>query len=293
MYARAAIGLVPGFARPDRLPDTMSQRQGVRIDRAHLADYNRVCGFRLTDRLPATYPHVLAFPLAFRLMSGRDFPFPVIGLVHVANRIELRRPIDAGEPLDLAVHAADLREHARGRQLDVVSTAMVDGEVVWRDVSTYLRREGTGSSGGARGDRAEPPPASARWRLTPRVGTDYARVSGDHNPIHTSRLGARLFGFARPIAHGMWSKARCLAALEGRLPEAYTVDVSFKLPVLLPSTVAFSATGAAGTAEVAEAIEATEVRGAAGVAAAAAPEWTFALHSAKSGKPHLDGTITA
>jgi acyl dehydratase len=136
---------------------------------------------------------------------------------------------------------------------------------VWRDVSTYLRRQGRGSGGRREGDRAEPPAASARWRLTPRVGTDYARVSGDHNPIHTSRLGARLFGFARPIAHGMWSKARCLAALEGRLPDAYTVDVSFKLPVFLPSTVAFSAS----------------------------PEWTFALHGAKSGKPHLAGTITA
>lgn len=267
MYARAAIGLVPGISRPSKLPDTVLERSGVSVDRTHLAEYNRVCGFRLADTLPATYPHVLAFPLAFRLMSGRDFPFPVVGLVHVANRIELRRPIDAGEPLDLAVHAADLREHPRGRQLDIVATASVGGEVVWRDVSTYLRRESR--SGGGRRDgereRQEPPTPSARWRLSPRVGTDYARVSGDHNPIHTSRLGARLFGFARPIAHGMWSKARCLAALEGRLPEAYTVDVSFKLPVYLPSTVVFSAT----------------------------PEWTFALHAAKSGKPHLAGTITA
>jgi acyl dehydratase len=263
MYARAAIGLVPGFNRPGWLPDVVLERTGVTVDRVQLADYNRVCGFRLSDTLPATYPHVLAFPLAFRLMSRRDFPFPVVGLVHVANRIELHRPIDAGEPLDLSVSAADLREHPRGRQLDVVATASVDGEVVWRDVSTYLHREGRPSSG-RRDDDNSPPAASARWPLTPRVGTDYARVSGDHNPIHTSRLGARLFGFARPIAHGMWSKARCLAALEGRLPDAYTVEVSFKLPVFLPSTVAFSA----------------------------APEWTFALHNAKSGKPHLAGTVT-
>ena len=86
-----------------------------------------------------------------------------------------------------------------------------------------------------RGERPTPPAGSARWRVEPRVGTDYARVSGDRNPIHTSRLGARLFGFPRPIAHGMWSKARCLAALEGRLPDAYTVEVAFKLPVPLPA----------------------------------------------------------
>ena len=39
----------------------------------------------------------------------------------------------------------------------------------------------------------------------------------------------------------MWSKARCLAALENRLPDAYTVEVAFKLPVPLPSTVALRA----------------------------------------------------
>jgi len=265
MYARAAIGLVPGLSRPGWLPDAVLKQTGVTVDRAHLAAYNHVCGFRLSDALPATYPHVLAFPMAFRLMSRRDFPFPVVGLVHLANRIEVLRPIGAGEPLDLSVQAADLREHPRGRQLDVVAAASVGDEVVWRGVSTYLRREVKPSGARREPEQAEPPTPSARWRLTPRVGSDYARVSGDHNPIHTSRLGARLFGFARPIAHGMWSKARCLAALEGRLPDAYTVDVAFKQPVYLPSTVAF----------------------------AAAPEWVFTLHSAKSGKPHLVGSVTA
>ncbi|BCB80738.1 hypothetical protein Pflav_071480 [Phytohabitans flavus] len=157
MYARAAIGLVPGFNRPGWLPDTVLQRAGATVDRAHLAEYSRVCGFRLADTLPATYPHVLAFPLAFRLMSRRDFPFPVVGLVHVANRIELRRRIDAGERLDMSVQAADLREHPRGRQLDVVATASVGGEVVWRDVSTYLRREGKASASRREGEQAEPP----------------------------------------------------------------------------------------------------------------------------------------
>jgi acyl dehydratase len=66
-------------------------------------------------------------------------------------------------------------------------------------------------------------------------------VSGDHNPIHLHRLTARLFGFRRAIAHGMWSMARCLAFHEGRLPDAYTVDVRFKAPILLPATVSLTA----------------------------------------------------
>lgn len=266
MYLRAAIGLVPAFSRPPGLPDTVHELRDVRTDLNRLAEYNRVCGFRLTNTLPATYTHILASPLAMRLMTASDFPFPVIGLVHVANRIELVRPIDVGEPLDLSVRAADLRPHDRGRQFDIVATASSGGVEVWRGVSTYLKREskGGGPKRESKSERTDPPAPSARWRVAPRVGTDYARVSGDHNPIHTSRIGARLFGFPRPIAHGMWSKARCLAALEGRLPEAYTVDVAFKLPILMPATVAFTA----------------------------APSWTFALHDAKSGKPHLTGTIS-
>jgi hypothetical protein len=89
--------------------------------------------------LPATYPHVLAFPLAMWLMSASDFPFPVVGLVHIANRVTVRRPIDAGSTLGVSVHAADLRPHHRGRQFDVVATAAADGEEVWRGPPKRLR----------------------------------------------------------------------------------------------------------------------------------------------------------
>jgi acyl dehydratase len=310
LYRRAVLALVPGIgpARRDAdLPDIELTVRGVPVDRDRLADYDQVCGFRLRDALPATFPQVMGFPLALRLMTAPDFPIPLAGVVHVANRITLHRPISAAELLDFTVRAADLRPHARGRQLDIALTASIDGVEVWRGVSTYLSRERTAApaarvepaepaaagpaqeAAAARAEAAGPaqeaaaapraeaaapqaeaaapaPAASAPsnwWRVEPRVGTDYARVSGDHNPIHTSRLGARLFGFRRPIAHGMWSKARCLAALDGRLPEAYTVDVAFKLPLPLPSTVAFTAT----------------------------PAWTFGLQSA-SGKPHLTGTIS-
>jgi acyl dehydratase len=272
LYRRAAIralpriGLVPGSDRRppiEVLPDVELVLRGVLVDRGRLAEYDRVCGFRLTDRLPVTFPHVLATPLAMRLMTSADFPYPVVGLVHVANRITVTRPLDAAERLDLSVRAVDLRPHERGRQFDVVAVATVDGVEVWRDVSTYLRR-GRASGPSASAPRDVPPPASATWKVPARVGVDYARVSGDRNPIHTSRLGARLFGFPRPIAHGMWSKARCLAALDGRLPDAYTVEVAFKRPILLPGTVAFAAT----------------------------PGETFALHDPKTGAPHLTGTIS-
>lgn len=243
--------------RPDELPDRDFTRE-VSVDREHLAAYDRVCGFRLRDELPATYPHVLAFPLAMELLTG-PFPFSPLGLVHVANRIEQRRPLRADERLALRLWAEDLRPHDRGRQFDVVAEGSVGGEVVWRDRSTYLHREKSGSKGG---DRTEPPPASAVWRLPGDLGRRYARVSGDNNPIHTHPLLAKALGQPGTIAHGMWTMARCLAALEGALPDAYTVDVRFKLPLRIPGKAAFSIA-----------------------------DGSFAVHDGQ-GRPHLEGAIS-
>jgi hypothetical protein len=261
-YLRAAAGLLPGRRRPRTLPDREVVSHAHAIDRDHLAAYSRVCEFRLSDTLPATYPHVLAFPLAMHLMSAAEFPFPIVGMVHIANRITLHRPIGADEKLDLTVRAADLRDHERGRQLDIVATAAVDGEKVWDGLSTYLKIERERE----RRDQRDPTPApvTAIWRVPTGVGPRYAGVSGDRNPIHTSRIGARLFGFPQRIAHGMWSAARCMAALEGRLPDRYTMDVTFKAPVLLPSRIEFTAAEAKGG-------------------------WEFGL---RSRKPHLAGQVT-
>src|SRR6266702_3931948 len=176
------------------LPDTTLVLRDVRIDRDRLARYAKVCGYRLSDTLPPTYPHVLAFPLTLAVMAGRDFPFPVVGLVHVANLIEVSRPVGADERLELTVRAADLREHPRGRSFDIRATASVGDEVVWRGVSTYLRKERRGER------RAAPPPQDqgpaddkpgVLWRIGRDAGTAYARVCGDRNPIHTSRPAAR------------------------------------------------------------------------------------------------------
>jgi hypothetical protein len=247
--------------RPDELPDRTLERS-VEVDRRHLAAYDRVCGFRLRDALPPTYPHVLAFPLAIELMTSTDFPFGVLGLVHVANRIEQLRPVDAGERLDLTVRAADLGPHDRGTQFALVGEASVDGEPVWRDRSTYLHLE-RGGGGGAR-ERREPPPPSAIWRIPGDIGRRYAAVSGDSNPIHLHSLTARAFGQKGAIAHGMWTKARCLAALEGHVPDAFAVDVRFKLPLPIPGRVGFSYR-----------------------------DGEFAVHDARSGKPHLTGEVVA
>lgn len=241
-YAKAALGpVIPG--RPDELPDERRERE-VAIARDHVVEYAKVCGFRVGDEVPPTYPHILAFPLSMEIMTSRRFPFALLGLVHVGNRIEQRRPLTAGETLSLTVWTEDLRPHRRGRQFDVVAEARSDGDLAWVGRSTYLRRGegGEGDGKDRQGDPDSPPlEPAAVWKVPRDIGRRYAGVSGDHNPIHVNPLAARVFGFPGMIAHGMWMKARCLAALEGRLPNGLAVEVEFRRPLSIPGKAAFGA----------------------------------------------------
>jgi acyl dehydratase len=239
LYAKAALGVVGRRGR--ELPDTELVREGVAVDRAHLAEYARVCGFPVRDALPVTYPHVLAFPLQVALMAQRSFPLPLPGLVHVRNTVTLRRGIDAAEQLTVQVHAERFGPHPKGAQVDLVALIDAGGEPAWEGRSTYLAR-GAAAPGATAPNRPEPPeitagPPAAVWRVDAGTGRRYARVSGDVNPIHLHPWTAKAFGFPRAIAHGMWTAARVIASLQGRLPAALTYDVAFGRPLLLPSTV--------------------------------------------------------
>ena len=234
LYAKALVGpVVPGSG--GELPDHALAVASVDVDRDHLAAYCRVCGFALRDLLPPTYLHVLAFPLAMSLMCERSFPFPLLGMVHIANRIDHRRPLPAGAAPSLRVWAENLRPHRRGRQLDVVAEAELGGELAWREVSTYLRRgDPDGAPPAPRDEEEVAGEVAAVWSIPGDIGRRYAEVSGDRNPIHLHGLAARAFGFKGAIAHGMWMKARCVAALEGRLGDALVAGVEFRSPLGIP-----------------------------------------------------------
>ena len=251
---------VPGVGGSG-LPGTVVEVDDFVTRERELGPYREVCGFEREDRLPPTWPHIVAFPMAMKIMTERSFPFAVLGLVHIANEIDQLRPIAPDEPLSLRVHAGDLGPHPRGTQFTIHAEGAVADRLVWRSRSVYLKRgEGSGGSGG---ERTGPLGRRSHWRVPADIGRRYGAVSGDRNPIHLHGWSAKLFGMPRPIAHGMWVKARCLAELESTLPDAFTVDVRFKLPLFLPAQVAFGVDGNA-----------------------------FEVRDASSGKPHLSGTLT-
>ncbi|GEP32760.1 hypothetical protein NSZ01_05280 [Nocardioides szechwanensis] len=263
------VNLLPGIRKSGTdLPDLSLTRHDVPVDVAHAAAYAALCGFPRKDTLPLTYPHLLAFGLHMEIMTDTAFPFPAIGTVHLENSITQHRPIAVTEQLQVTAHVEHLRPHTKGRVFDMVTTIHSRGELVWEETSTFLRR-GKGDDDASPGTTfPEAAPTGTVWQLPADLGRRYAAVSGDHNPIHLYLLTAKALGFPRQIAHGMWSKARCVGALENRLPNAVRVEVAFKKPILLPGSVAF---GSKPTND----------------------GFAFSLSSPRSGAPHLAGVTTA
>lgn len=257
----ALRGMLRGKGGEAVLPQRALQREVV-LEAEAVGAYARLCGFAPEQGVPITWPHILAFPLQMRLMLGADFPYPAVGLVHLHNRIRQQARLSIGDRLTLTARPGRFLAHDKGQAFTLETTAVRDGATVWEGNSLYLRlgRRGQGDPAPVlTGDEADR--LVETWTLPADLGRRYARVSGDANPIHTSALGARLFGFRRAIVHGMWTKARAVAALSPQIPlGAAEVEVAFRAPLFLPGQVGLYA-GPAGD------IRDFEVRDAAGARA--------------------------
>ena len=246
-YLRAATTLSGGLDAGQTIPRIEASISNLSIRAEHLARYRKVCGFARSQALPITYPHVLAFPLHMAVLTHKAFPLKLLGLVHVRNRITQHRALGVDEALDLVISVDGHREAAKGIEFDLVTEAFAaDGEPVGQASGTMLSRQKTSVSGDNKKKHSGPPTldftpdAQNAWSIPADIGRQYAGAAGDYNPIHLSPYSAKLFGFKRAIAHGMWTKARAAAALTDQIGEgAATIDVAFKKPVFLPAKAVF------------------------------------------------------
>ena len=213
----------------------------VALDAQHIGRYAEVCGFERASQVPLTYPQMLTFPLVMHYMTSDACPWPAMGTVHLANAITQHAPLAAGDAVRVELQTGALRAHEKGQVFTLQLRVLREdsGECVWQATQTLLRM-GVSTPVG-RPFEAElgpdlPLSREAKFDAPADIGRRYAPVSGDYNPIHLWPLTAKLLGFRRAIAHGLWTQARALALLQpdGVLPEA-TLQTVFKRPLLLPA----------------------------------------------------------
>ncbi|MFP3579187.1 MaoC/PaaZ C-terminal domain-containing protein [Arthrobacter sp. SIMBA_036] len=240
--------ILGGSAGEPALPAVSYHVRNIRADVDNLTAYQHLVGESASDTLPAGFVHALAFPVSMSVMNRDDFPLPLLGMIHLRNRIEQRSPIHFAEALDVCAWSENLTGHRAGTQVDVVAevTLHATGETVWRGVSTYLAKgvflpgiDKSGNHHAATGrEDFTPPDPTALWRIGPDIGRSYAAVSGDFNPIHLSVLSAKALGLRGSIAHGMYLASRALADVGPAKGDTFNWDVAFEAPVFLPARVA-------------------------------------------------------
>ncbi|GAA3279559.1 MaoC/PaaZ C-terminal domain-containing protein [Paenarthrobacter aurescens] len=235
-----------------KLPAISHEVRGVRADVENLTAYQHLVGESASDTLPAGYVHALAFPVSMSVMNREDFPLPLLGMIHLENRIEQLVPIQFAQELDIRSWAENLAGHRAGTQLDMVSEVRAGStdDLLWRGVSTYLAKgvflPGIDKPGSPNGTTAAkeftPPNPTALWQLNMDTGRSYAAVSGDFNPIHLSVLSAKALGLRGSIAHGMYLASRALADVGAVKADSFAWNVTFEAPVFLPARVALDIT---------------------------------------------------
>jgi hypothetical protein len=215
--------------------------QEIQINATHYDRYNKIVNWEpgLVSVIHPNYLQVLTIPMQIEMMVNKPFPFKPVGLVHLANHIEVNWLPVKNAKLMLKTSFNGLIWHKKGWVFAVLSEGFVNGKLAVSGTSYYLSRrthvQGHDSQAVdhdinpvelySMAQHAQKQPSvipvvnavasgfdnTCELNFPVDVGRKYAGVSGDFNPIHLTRWTAKLMGFRKAIAHGMYSKALCLS----------------------------------------------------------------------------------
>jgi len=226
-------------ATVESLEPVVYVRPAVTLDALSMAAYTQVCAGTPDQGVPLLYPQMLTFPLAMAYFASSYCPWPAMGTVHLANHVRQHTPIHAGDVLRVEMQTGQLLAHDKGQVFNLEFRVLKDDQLVWEATQTLLRlgvKNPVGPAYASALNNDHPLSLQSSFVADGGIGRRYGRISGDLNPIHLSALSARIFGFRRAIAHGMWTQARALSAMLPRHAIAQAqVHVEFKTPLFLPA----------------------------------------------------------
>ena len=220
-----------------------------------IQDYSRHVGadpgwYRST--VPAHLFPQWVFPLSQKTLKG--LPYPIEKVMNGGCRLEINGAIPQGEPLVTTAQLTDLDDNGSRA---VITQKMNSGTAEHPNlITTYfypivpLKR----SSDGA---KKTPPivPTDAReisrWQLGKSAGLDFAKLTGDFNPIHWINSYAKAFGFRGVIIHGFSTMAHAIESLNrnvfgGDVSRLAVFDARFTRPLHYPANVGIYIDGKGG-----------------------------------------------
>ncbi len=196
-------------------------------------------------------PHLFpqwGFPLAGEAFSKLDYPLQ--NILNAGCRMEIRAPLPDSEPLHVRARLQSVDDNGRRALLQtrVVTGTASSPEALIGDIFALVP---LGRGKGAKKEKKEEKepvrvPLDAQelayWRIGPSAGLEFAKLTGDFNPLHWVKPYARAFGFRSTILHGFSTMARAVEGvvqglLSGAADAVELVDVKFTRPLLLPAKV--------------------------------------------------------
>ena len=210
-------------------------------DKERIKNYRTVCGFSKNkpDVIPISYLQTPFIGLLGKFITSNFFPINPLGLIHIFQSFEQKRPVSFDEILDLACTLDTIKKTDKGIETGFTLEVMSQGKLVWKGISVFFTRSHVRKKKTAK-KKDDIFLEKKETILAPsNTGRKYASVSGDYNPHHLYSVFAKLFGFKRAIAHGMWSLARVIASLDKKfdIHDSATVEASFKLPIFMPAAM--------------------------------------------------------
>ena len=208
-------------------------------DKDLINNYRIVCGFskNRSNIIPISYLQTAFIGLLGKFITSSFFPINPLGLIHIFQSFEQKRPVTFDEILDLACTLDHIKKTEKGIETGFILEVMSQGKLVWKGSSVFFTRNRARKKKTAK-KIDEIFLEKKETILAPsNTGRKYASVSGDYNPHHLYSVFARLFGFKKAIAHGMWSLARVIASLDKKfgIHDSATIEASFKLPIFMPA----------------------------------------------------------
>ena len=230
-------------ARPI-VSDTQHQFISDALDQGHIAQYKRFFAFADNNDVPLTYYYLLSQRAQMAAMLDRAFTFPIPGVVHIANAMQLVDEACSASPFLIEV--------------DVHQMPFLKGEKIFVEFDVRFKQGGItkilcSSRYLVRRGKSPAPPLNedlskfgerrtvANVVLQSDIGRRYARLSGDLNPIHLWPWSAKFLGFKQPIAHGMYLVGMTEASLklEQNVP-IKRIHVRFINPAVIPGDLEIS-----------------------------------------------------
>ncbi|MBU0994304.1 MAG: hypothetical protein KJ737_17575 [Proteobacteria bacterium] len=240
-YLKLVSGRRKGLKPGEKLPSIFARWPDITIDPDNLKNYNRSCGLIHSEYLPPLYPHIIAAPVHLGMVSHPAFPLKMMGSIHLSNHILQHKRIKVSDILNISCVLGDKRNVEKGLEFDIRTEVRLKDELVWESITTALIRGKFGEpdepSERSRLSAAEGASYLTQWAVPAGTGRRYAKITGDFNPIHLFPVTAKLFGFKRDIAHGMWTLANAAGRLNVTINDApVKIDAAFKGPMFMANT---------------------------------------------------------